>query len=251
MGKLYFLGTGYAVPEEGHENTHLFFDLGTRGVLVDCATNPLLTLKKAGISLDQITDLIITHFHPDHASGMPMLLMSMWLLGRKQPLNIYGLAHGIERARQLMDMFDWQTWPNFYPTHFHTLPEKLGFLAFEDEGFRMLTSPMQHLIPSIGLRVEMKQGGQVLAYTSDTEPCEAAAALAHGTDVLIHESAGPSIGHSSPVQAGACAQQAGAKRLFLIHTAPDRGRHTEMLAQAKLAFEGEVSVAEDGMVLEF
>lgn len=251
MRKLYFLGTGYAVPEEGHDNTHLFLDLEERGILVDCGTNPLPTLKRAGIALDQITDLLITHFHPDHASGMPMLLMSLWLLGRKKPLNIYGLGHVIERARQLMDMFDWKTWPNFYPTRFHTLPEKAGHVAFEDEGFRVLTSPMKHLIPSIGLRVEMKQDGRVIAYTSDTEPCPAAVALANSADVLIHESAGPSIGHSSPAQAGACAQQAGAKRLYLIHTAPDPARHAEMLAQAKAAFGGEVSVAADGMVLDF
>lgn len=251
MGKVYFLGTGYAVPEEGHENTHLFFDLDERGMLVDCGTNPLPTLKKAGISFDRITDVVITHFHPDHASGLPMLLMSLWLLGRKQPLNIYGLGHVIDRARQLMDMFDWQTWPNFYPTHFHTLPEKAGYLAFEDERFRVLTSPMKHLIPSIGLRVEMKQSGRVIAYTSDSEPCPSAVTLASSADILIHESAGPSIGHSSPAQAGACAQQAGAKRLYLIHTAPEKSRHAELLAQAKSAFGGDVCIAADGMVLEF
>ncbi|MGZ8710174.1 MAG: MBL fold metallo-hydrolase, partial [Thermoanaerobaculia bacterium] len=35
-------------------------------VLVDCASNPVLQLKRAGVELEQITDLILTHFHPDH-----------------------------------------------------------------------------------------------------------------------------------------------------------------------------------------
>lgn len=251
MGKLYFLGTGFAVPEEGHENTHLFFDLGERGILVDCGTNPMPQLKKGGIALDQVTDLVITHFHPDHASGLPMLLMSMWLLGRKQPIHIYGLEHAILRIKQLMDMFDWQTWPNFYPTHFHTLPETALYPAIEQPDFRVLTSPMRHLIPSIGLRVEMKSSRQVIAYTSDTEPCLEAIALGSRADIFIHESAGPSIGHSSPAQAGEDARQAGAKRLYLIHTAPDTSRHADMLAQAKKTFTGEVELAFDGLNLEF
>lgn len=250
MRRLYFLGTGYAVPEEGHENTHLFFQLGQRGLLVDCASNPMPQLKKAGIALDQITDLVITHFHPDHASGMPMLLMSMWLLGRRQPLHLYGLAHTVERARQLMDMFDWQTWPNFFPTHFHVLPEAPGYVAMAGDGFRVLTSPMKHLIPSVGLRVELFDPGRVIAYTSDTEPCPAAVELAKRADILIHESAGPSIGHSSPAQAGECGQQAGAKSLYLIHTSPEQARYAGMLAQARNAFNGEVAMALDGLSIE-
>jgi len=50
---------------------------------------------------------VVTHFHPDHVSGIPLFLMDMWLRGRKNPLQIYGLPHAIDRLENLMDAFLW------------------------------------------------------------------------------------------------------------------------------------------------
>jgi metal-dependent hydrolase (beta-lactamase superfamily II) len=40
----------------------------------------MVRLSKAGVDFNRLTDLILTHFHPDHVSGVPMLLMNMWLI---------------------------------------------------------------------------------------------------------------------------------------------------------------------------
>lgn len=250
MAKIILLGTGYAVPEEGHDNTHFFIKQGTRGVLVDCGTNPIPNLRRAGIELDSITDLILTHFHPDHASGMPMLLMSMWLLGRKAPLNVHGNPHTLERARALMDMFDWQTWPNFYPTQFHLIPENALTPVIINPDLRILASPVKHLIPTIGLRIEFIPQARVVAYSCDTEPVQAVVDLALGADILFHEAAGPSIGHSSPQQAGEIALKAGARLLYLIHTPPRKDLQAIILEQASRAFGGEVFLACDSQEIQ-
>src|SRR5664279_2228855 len=107
MARIIILGTGHAVPDLEHENSHLLIEQGDHCVLVDCASNPVTRLKKAGVELDQISDFILTHFHPDHVSGAPLLLMSMWLLGRKKALRLYGLKATMQRLRTMLELYDW------------------------------------------------------------------------------------------------------------------------------------------------
>ena len=75
----------------------------------------MVRLQLAGVDPNKITDIILTHFHPDHVSGFAPLLMSLWLIGRKQPLNVYGLEATIDRAEKMMALYNWQQWPDFYP----------------------------------------------------------------------------------------------------------------------------------------
>jgi glyoxylase-like metal-dependent hydrolase (beta-lactamase superfamily II) len=40
-----------------------------RMVLFDCVATPFLRLEQAGLDSNYLTDLIVTHFHPDRFSG--------------------------------------------------------------------------------------------------------------------------------------------------------------------------------------
>ena len=176
--------------------------------------------------------------------------MDMWLLGREQLLNIYGLHHTLDRMEQLMDAFGWQDWPNFFPVAFHRLPAETMTLALEDEEFRIYISPVRHMIPAMGLRVESLDSGGVMAYSCDTSPCPEVEELAAGADVLIHEATGKSAGHSSAEQAGEVAQKARAKSLYLIHYYTTDGKHLELVARAQKTFSGDVALAEDFMKIQ-
>ena len=118
-----------------------------------------------------MTDLLLTHFHPDHVAGVPGFLVESWLLGRKHPLNIYGLSHTIDRLEIMMGLYDWKKWPNFYPVIFHRLPDMEMSLVIGEAELKIYSSPVKHLIPTIGLRIEFVREGKVLAYSCDTEPC--------------------------------------------------------------------------------
>src|SRR5512146_2633139 len=107
MPRVVILGSSNAVPSAGHENTHLAVVGEQRMVLVDCVSNPVVRLEQAGLDINDITDLILTHFHPDHVSGVPLLLMDMWLLGRRRALQIYGLSHTLDRMEKLMELYGW------------------------------------------------------------------------------------------------------------------------------------------------
>lgn len=250
MPKLVILGSASAVPDVNHENTHLALIGRDRALLIDCVDNPIVRLERAGVPLDHLTDLILTHFHPDHVSGVPSLLMGMWLLGRKKPLKIYGLDYTLNRVEGMMEAYEWQSWPHFFPVTFQRLPEQNMTPVVEQEEWHIFASPVNHMIPNIGLRIEFLHKG-VIAYSGDTEPCPAVVQLAYGADILIHEASGNSSGHSSPAQAGEIAQEAGVKNLILIHY-PTRDTPGEsLIAEATCTFDGKVALAEDFMELEF
>lgn len=251
MPKLIILGSANAIPAENQENTHMALVGRERALLIDCVSNPLIRLRQAGVEPDMLTDLILTHFHPDHVSGAPLLLMNMWLLGRQQPLNIYGLDYTLERVEKLMDAYEWSTWPNFFPVAFKRLPERELTPVLESEEWRVYASPVCHLIPTIGLRLEFPQSEKAMAYSCDTEPCPQVVKLAQQVDVLIHEASGGTPGHSSPAQAGAIAREAGAKKLYLIHYPNGDNIVQDWPAQARETFGGPVKLAQDFMELEF
>ena len=90
-----------------------------------------------------------------------------------------------------------------------------------------------------------------MAYSCDTEPCAQVIRLAAGADILIHESAGASRGHSSAGQAGEVANQAEVGKLFLIHYPTGKYASGDLIAEAHQRYQGEVALAEDFMVLDF
>jgi hypothetical protein len=49
--------------------------------------------------------------------------MDMWLLGRK-PAGGIRIGLHLERVKQVMALYGWDSWPNFFPVNFHYLPEE-------------------------------------------------------------------------------------------------------------------------------
>ena len=250
MPKVIILGSSNAVPSKDHENTHLVIIGDERTILVDCVSNPIVRLEQAGVDFNDLTDIVITHFHPDHVSGVPLLLMDMWLMGRTKPLNIYGLHYTLDRLEGLMGFYGWAEWPNFFSVGFFRLPESELAFVMDCREFKVLSSPVHHMIPTIGLRVECKIPSKVLAYSCDTEPCEQTVHLADGADILIHEAAGEVYGHSSAEQAGEIATQAEVGKLYLIHYPTGRFANGNLVEEAAKTYRGEIILATDFMTIE-
>lgn len=251
MSKVVILGSSNAIPTTDHENTHMVVIGKERTVLVDCVSNPILRLEKAGLDFNNLTDLIVTHFHPDHVSGVPLLLMDMWLMGRRKPFNVYGLHYTLDRVEDLMGFYGWAEWPDFFPVAFYRLPAQEMTPVIDCPDFRIFSSPVRHLVPTIGLRFEFNHSRKVMAYSCDTEPCAPVVRLSDGADILIHEAAGASRGHSSAAQAGEIASQAEAGKLYLIHYPTGKYASGDLAAEARQRYQGEVELAEDFMVLDF
>lgn len=251
MAKLVILGSSNAISSRDSENTHMVLVGEERIVMVDCVNNPIHRLEQAGIDFMDVTDLILTHFHPDHVSGVPLLLMDMWLRGRKKLINIYGLHYTLDRMEKLMGMYSWESWPNFFPVAFHRLPASENIPLLDCAEFTIRSSPVRHLIPTIGLRFDFKASRKGLAYSCDTEPCVEVVRLAEGAEVLIHEASGASLGHSSAAQAGQIAAQAEVSKLYLIHYPTGEYANDNLVAEARQHYQGKVDLATDFLTLDF
>ncbi|MBE0408133.1 MAG: MBL fold metallo-hydrolase, partial [Anaerolineales bacterium] len=249
--KVIVLGSSNAIPQKDHDNTHLVVVGENCTMLIDCGSNPLIRLDQLNIGFEDVTDLVLTHFHPDHVSGVPLFLMNMWLLGRQRALNIYGLDYTIDRFEKMMELHSWSQWPNFFQVDLYRIPEQEMMPVFKGDEWKVFASPVRHIIPNIGLRIEFTKSEKVLSYSSDTEPCPELVLLAKGADILIHEAAGNSMGHSSASQAGKIASEADAKTLYLIHYPSGPHGTQGLVSEASKTFNGRVALAKDLMDLDF
>jgi len=244
MTKLVILGTAWVIPDEKHENTHMIVQGDNGCVLIDSGANPIVSLERAGVDPHRLEALVVTHFHPDHISGVPMLLLNLWLIGRQQPLSVHGLRSTLDKVEAMMTLYEWTEWPQFYPVTFEKVSAFGESLVLETQDVRILAASTHHLVPSIALRIISRTTGRSIAYSSDTSPCDALVRLARGADLLLHEASGATAGHSSAAMAGAIARLAGVGRLGLIHydvkASPD-----ELIDEAHSTFDGPVTVTED------
>jgi ribonuclease Z len=246
MAKIIFLGTAAAVANAEHENTHLAVITDHKLLLIDCPGNPVVRLQQAGITpTSRLTDLFLTHFHPDHSSGLPLLLQTLWLLGRTTPLHLHGSEFTMRQSQRMLKLYDWETWSEMFPVVFHEIPEEEMYMVLDTDEMRLYTSPVSHYVPTLGARIELPDSQHSLAFSSDTRPCPEMARLADGVNILIHEATGEHFGHSSAAQAGEIARQAKAVSLYLIHYPVWQTDPAKFLIEAKATFGGEVHLAQD------
>lgn len=247
MSRFIILGSANAVPKPGQDNTHMLIESTEKTVMIDCGDNPVAKLTAAGSSILTVTDLVLTHFHADHVGSLPLLIMDMWLEKRDLPLVIHGLKFTLEKARQLLELFSWDSWSGMFQVTFNEIADDGAEEFITDSGMRISTLPVLHLVPTLGIRVSFSDG-RVITYSCDTEPCANLDTLAEGADVLLQEAAGLAKGHTSPEQAGEIAARAGVNKLVLIHF-DNRVAEEELLGAARKEYAGEVALAKDLMMV--
>ena len=247
MAEVLLLGTGAALSEGGREPTCVAIRGERTTVLVDCGANPVAQLQRLGVPLESLDRLILTHLHPDHVAGFPMLVMMLWLAGRKASLPVHGPPDTVKLARQLLGLWDTSRWTGLYEIEWHELAMDEGTSVAVTDEFEITSAPGVHSVPVVGLRVLDVKGGGTMAYGADGEPSDGVRGLAAGVDLLIHEATGPFAGHSTAAGAARLAREAGAKRLVLVHLAPQREAWERELAAAQEVFGDGLVVGEDGM----
>ena len=91
------LGTGGMMPLPKRYLTALLTRCNGSSLLIDCGEGTQVALRESGWSFNPIDTICITHFHGDHISGLPGLLLSMGNAERKDPVTIIG-PKGLERV---------------------------------------------------------------------------------------------------------------------------------------------------------
>ena len=91
------LGTSGMMPLPGRWLTSLMTRLGGSSLLIDCGEGTQVAVREKGWSVNPIDTICFTHFHGDHISGLPGLLLSMGNSDRKEPVTLIG-PKGLEKV---------------------------------------------------------------------------------------------------------------------------------------------------------
>ena len=238
--------SSYMVEEDGEV---LFFDAG-RGIM---------NIPEGTVSGKQIW-LLITHTHLDHIMGMPFFLSDF--CGGKC-LNIYGRSREGETVeRQLRHLFSRPLWPVGLRDY-----SGIRIVCHELDGeikagpFRITWTESQHPGGAVNYRVDA--GGKSVVLATDFEHSsgseERLVAFSRDADLLLYdgqytEKEYPTFrgfGHSTPETGLQVFRKSGAKRMRIVHHAPD-ATDEELKRRERLlkAQEPNAGFAREGEVLE-
>jgi len=149
--KITFLGTASAFPTRERNHSGMLLDIGPEAFLFDCGENIQRQIRIAGISPMKISRIFLTHWHGDHVLGLPGLIQSFELNGRKSELDIYGPEGSAENFHMIRKAFNINTG---FKINVHNI--KTG-KAFETEDFEILAHGAKHTILCLGFAFVEKE----------------------------------------------------------------------------------------------
>ena len=91
------LGTGGMMPLPNRWLTSLMTRYNGSNLLIDCGEGTQIAIKERGWTFKPIDVICFTHYHADHISGLPGILLAMANAERSEPLTMVG-PRGLERV---------------------------------------------------------------------------------------------------------------------------------------------------------
>jgi len=145
--ELLILGSSSASPTSERNSSAQLLNIAERYFLIDCGEATQIQLRKFKAKFQSIDHIFISHLHGDHFFGLPGLLSSMHLLGRKQPLTIY-CPKDLKTIMDVMNKAS-ETVLNF-PVNWKFTENNGLNLLFEDAKVEVYSFPLKHRIYCTG-----------------------------------------------------------------------------------------------------
>ena len=252
---LTILGCGAALPAPDSYPTSQYLTMGGNNFLIDCGEGAQVQMKRFGVKKSRINHIFISHLHGDHVFGLPGLISTYNLLGRKRDLHIY--AHAEMQKVLMQNIYTFMHVLDFR-IHFHCLSKTQPETVFSDNNCEVVSFPLSHRIPVCGFLFREKTVPQVYsrsyAFCSDTIPVGDAVDIYKNVDLLYHEATflhternmADMTYHSTARDAAALAKEAGVKHLILGHYSSRYKNRDEFIIEAGDIFSP-VSLACDGL----
>ena len=277
--RVILLGTkgGPSVGKAGRSNPATLILINDVPYLVDCGYGASRQLISAGVALNQLRYIFISHHHSDHNLEFGPLIYNGWITGIPSRVDAYGPPGLTKMARDFFSYlkFDIDT---RIPDEGRPDPRKLvtthefskpGIVMVNDD-VKVSACLVRHppIAQSYAFRFDAKDRSVVIS--GDTAYAPELAEFAKGADVLVHEVMYlPAIeallrrlpnaqrlrehlmaAHTLPEDVGKIAAQAGVKTLVLSHFVPgdDASITDEQWAEGvHKHFQGRVIVGKDLM----
>lgn len=148
------LGSGGMMPLPYRWLTSLMTRFNGSNLLIDCGEGTQIALKEKGWSFKPIDTICFTHYHGDHISGLPGLLLTMGNADRREPLTLIG-PKGLERVVNALRVIA----PELpFPIIFKEIqgPEQV----FEQNGYKITAFRVNHNVLCYGYTIEIPRAGR-------------------------------------------------------------------------------------------
>ena len=148
------LGSGGMMPLPYRFLTSLMVRYNGSSLLIDCGEGTQITIKEKGWSFKPIDVICFTHYHGDHISGLPGLLLTMGNAERTEPLTMIG-PKGLERVVSALRVIA----PELpFPIIFREIkgPEE----EFALNGYRLKAFRVNHNVLCYGYTLELDRAGK-------------------------------------------------------------------------------------------
>lgn len=274
---LVLLGTGTPIPDPGRSGPAVAVVRGDRSYLVDAGPGIVRRAVEAAertglraLAPPALDRVFLTHLHSDHTAGLPDLLLTPWVVGRRAPLKV----HGPPGTRRMMDCLA-EAYAEDIALRVEGLeandPGGVGWecremragRVFSDDrikvsAFRVRHGSWKHCF---GLRFEAPD--RTIVLSSDTSAFRGLAGRIGRCDVLVHEvcsEAGLSgrprgrqtyhrAFHTSGVELAAIANEVRPGLLVLIHQLFFGRGEAELVDEVRSLYDGPVISGQDLMLI--
>ena len=123
-------------------------------LLIDCGEGTQIAIKEKGWSFKPIDVICFTHYHGDHISGLPRLLLTMGNADRTEPLTLVG-PRGLERVVNALRVIA----PELpFPIKYVEITEPEQ--TFEMNGYRLKAFRVNHNVLCYGYTMEVDRAGK-------------------------------------------------------------------------------------------
>ena len=154
MLELCLLGCGGMMPLPYRKLTSLMARYNGSSILIDCGEGTQVGIKEKGWSFKPIDVICFTHYHADHISGLPGLLLTLGNAQRTSPLLMIG-PKGLERVVNSLRVIA----PDLpFPIEFRELKEKSE--TIEMDGYRIRAFRVNHNVLCYGYTIEIDRAGK-------------------------------------------------------------------------------------------
>ncbi len=148
------LGTGGMMPLPYRYLTSMMARYNGQSILIDCGEGTQVAMKKKGWSPKPIDIMLFTHYHADHISGLPGMLLTMGNAERTEPLLMIG-PRGLKRTVEALRVIA----PELpFDIEFKEIQEAEE--TFEFEGFEIDAFKVNHNVPCYGYRIRVLRNGK-------------------------------------------------------------------------------------------
>ena len=140
--KLTIIGCASGMPSPNLAHSCYIIEESGRLYMFDCGEGASSSLLRCSVDILSISNIFISHTHPDHVAGLPLFIQMMYLKNRAEPLTIYLPSE----FRNVVDTI---------LRGLYLFPEKLGFdlsikgidddFEFDNGGIRVTAHPNSHL----------------------------------------------------------------------------------------------------------